>query len=121
MTPEQTLALELAISLIDQACKLAARFGQAEQLKAALRQRMAAMFDGAEADVREKHRKPVLLADGGMPRRARLDLLEPAERAIVRAVDAVESMGADVRLTDAVVALGKARDHVADVVDERKS
>lgn len=54
MTPEQTL--DVAVSLVEQAFKLAAHFGQIAQLKAALRQRMATMFDEAEADVREKHR-----------------------------------------------------------------
>jgi hypothetical protein len=40
-----------------------------------------------------------------------------AERAIVNAVQAVEALGADVRLTDAVVLLQAARDSVADFVD----
>lgn len=52
-----------------------------------------------------------------IPRRARLDQWTPAELAIQEAVDAVEAMGADVRLTDAVVLLAAARDSVADYVD----
>jgi hypothetical protein len=40
-----------------------------------------------------------------------------AERAIQNAVNIVESMGADVRLTDAVILLGRARGRVADFVD----
>ena len=51
------------------------------------------------------------------PRRCRLDLITPAELAIVEAVKAVEKAGADVRLTEAVVLLQKARDRVADFVD----
>jgi hypothetical protein len=52
-----------------------------------------------------------------IPRRARLDLMTPAERAIVYATRMVEEMAADVRLTDAVVLLGAARESVADYVD----
>lgn len=52
-----------------------------------------------------------------IPRRARRDQWTPAEQAIQAALDAVEAVGADVRLTDAVVLLGAARDSVADYVD----
>lgn len=51
------------------------------------------------------------------PRRNRVDQWSVGERAIQDAVDVVEGMGADVRLTNAVVLLGKARDAVADFVD----
>lgn len=40
-----------------------------------------------------------------------------AEAAIAAAVDEVEAMAADVRLTEAVVLLGRAKDRVADFVD----
>lgn len=53
-----------------------------------------------------------------VPRRNRIDLMTPAEKAIYDAVGLVESMGAHVRLTDAVVLLGQARSAVADYVDE---
>jgi hypothetical protein len=52
-----------------------------------------------------------------IPRRAQLDRLTEAELAIRRAVIEVEKVGADVRLTDAVILLGAARDSVADYVD----
>lgn len=52
-----------------------------------------------------------------IPRRSRLDLMSPAERAIYDAVMAVEAMPADVRLTDAVILLQSARIRVADFVD----
>lgn len=52
-----------------------------------------------------------------IPRRCRLDLMVAAERAIYDAAQAVEAMPADVRLTDAVILLGQARDKVADFVD----
>lgn len=52
-----------------------------------------------------------------IPRRAMLEQFTPAERAIYDAVALVEEMGADVRLTKAVVLLGQARDAVADFVD----
>jgi hypothetical protein len=56
----------------------------------------------------------------GVPRRARLDHLTLAETAIYNAIQSVESMGADVRLTNAVVLLQRARDQVADFVDGSK-
>lgn len=52
-----------------------------------------------------------------IPRRARLDLNTPAELAIRRAMDAVEAVGADPLLTDAVILLDQARQKVADYVD----
>lgn len=52
-----------------------------------------------------------------IPRRANLQQFTPAERAIYDAVQAVEALPADVRLTDAVVLLQAARDSVADYVD----
>jgi hypothetical protein len=58
-----------------------------------------------------------------IPRRVRIDLNTPAERAIYDAMIEVEKLPADVRLTEAVTLLGKARDAVADYVDgiERQS
>lgn len=52
-----------------------------------------------------------------IPRRNRLDLLQPAEKAIRDAVQAVEGMDADARLTDAVSLLNQARESVADFID----
>lgn len=52
-----------------------------------------------------------------VPRRICVDLYTPAERAIARAVDAVEAAGASVHLTDAVILLQQAKDKVADFVD----
>jgi hypothetical protein len=52
------------------------------------------------------------------PRRQRLDRSEPSELAIRHAVDMVEKMEADVRLTKAVDLLNEARELVADVIDE---
>lgn len=54
-----------------------------------------------------------------IPRRARMDQWTVAERAIYDALQAVEAMPADVRLTDAVVLLEAAKDSVADFVDSR--
>ncbi len=51
------------------------------------------------------------------PRRICLDRMTPAELAITEAMRAVEALPPDVRLTDAVILLGKARDKVADFVD----
>jgi hypothetical protein len=52
-----------------------------------------------------------------IPRRLRLDQMTHAERAIYEASVAVEALGADTRLTAAVILLGQARDRVADFVD----
>lgn len=52
-----------------------------------------------------------------IPRRIRIDLFTPAERAIYDAVQAVEAAGCDVRLTHAVNKLQEARALVADFVD----
>lgn len=60
---------------------------------------------------------PVAAPIPGIPRRCRYDLYTPAERAISDAVQAVEAAGADVRLTDAVILLQKAKDRVADFVE----
>ena len=53
-----------------------------------------------------------------IPRRIQTQLLTMAESAIRLAVAEVEVMGADVRLTDAVVLLQAARESVADFVDD---
>lgn len=52
-----------------------------------------------------------------IPRRARVDFNVMAEHAIREAMQSVEDLGADVKLTEAVVLLGKAKDAVADYVD----
>jgi len=54
-----------------------------------------------------------------IPRRIRLDLMTPAELAITKAIEEVEKAGADVRLTNAVIKLSAARDHVADFIDQQ--
>jgi len=56
-----------------------------------------------------------------IPRRVDMQRMTAAELAILAAVDAVEAAGADVRLTDAVVLLGEARDAVSDYVDGIKA
>jgi len=53
------------------------------------------------------------------PRRARTDLLTPAEDAIREAAMKIELMEADERLTDALELLDKAQNKVADYVDEQ--
>lgn len=52
-----------------------------------------------------------------IPRRARIDLMSSGELAIMKAIHVVEQAGADVRLTEAIILLGRAKDHVADFVD----
>jgi hypothetical protein len=53
-----------------------------------------------------------------IPRRIRLDKMTPAELAITDAMEAVEKLPGDVRLTEAVVLLDRARNLVADFVDD---
>ena len=54
-----------------------------------------------------------------IPRRIRLDRMTTADRFIYDAVQKVERVGADVRLSEAVILLQQARDKVADDVDEK--
>ncbi len=54
-----------------------------------------------------------------VPRRMRLDLYKPAEVAIYNAMQEVEKMPADVRLTNAVIKLAEAKNLVADFIDEQ--
>jgi hypothetical protein len=54
-----------------------------------------------------------------IPRRIRLELNEPAELAIRNAVNLVERLGADTRLTKASILLQQARELVADYIDEK--
>ena len=52
------------------------------------------------------------------PRRSQLDQCTPAELAIYAAMDEVEKVGSDSRLTDAITKLFEARNLVADFVDK---
>ena len=52
------------------------------------------------------------------PRRNRLDLNTPAEKAIYDAMQEVERAGADVKLTKVVTLLSKAKDTLADYIDK---
>lgn len=62
----------------------------------------------------------MLKDENGFPRRSRLDLCEPAEKAIYDAVQEIEKLGADERLTNAVIKLAEARELVSDYIDEKK-
>lgn len=53
----------------------------------------------------------------GFPRRNMINKMTPAELSIYNATQEVEKIGADVRLTEAIVLLTKARELVADFVD----
>ncbi len=55
------------------------------------------------------------------PRRNRIDLLSPAEKAIYDAQQAVERAGADPRLTKATILLSEAGEAVADYIDSALS
>lgn len=55
----------------------------------------------------------------GFPRKIQLQLNTPSELAIRKAIGEIEGMGADVRLTNAVVLLSQALDIVADFIDDK--
>lgn len=55
-----------------------------------------------------------------IPRRNRVDLHTPAEKAIHEAMAEVEKLPADVRLTDAIILLEKAKQCVSDYVDSNQ-
>jgi hypothetical protein len=61
--------------------------------------------------------KQALYCKNEIPRRNRLDLNNPAEKAICNAIEEVEKVGADAKLTDVVVMLVKAKDLLSDYVD----
>ena len=72
---------------------------------------------GYPCEVCDNRSVPAATPEPGFPRRNQMPKWSTGERAIQDAVEVVERMGADVRLTDAVILLGKARDRVADFVD----
>lgn len=53
----------------------------------------------------------------GFPRRNMINEMTPAELSIYNATQEVEKIGADVKLTEAIVLLTKARELVADFLD----
>lgn len=55
----------------------------------------------------------------GVPRRRCVDRMTPAELACLRAIDEIEKLTADVRLTRAQVLISEAQALVADFVDSR--
>jgi hypothetical protein len=58
-----------------------------------------------------------MTTENQVPRRACIDKRVPAELSIDAAIEAVEKMAADVRLTDAIVLLQAAKDSVSDYID----
>jgi hypothetical protein len=65
--------------------------------------------------------KPDTIMENETPRRNRLDLNTPAEKAIYDAVQEVEKVGADPKLTDVVLLLSKAKDLLSDYVDGKQT
>lgn len=55
-----------------------------------------------------------------IPRRNRLDLNIKAELSIQTAIDEVEKLGADVRLTEIVIQLGRIKEMLADYIDSKE-
>lgn len=65
----------------------------------------------------EDNKNPIII--NGIPRRQRMDKCVPAELAIYKAMEEIENIGADVRLTEAIIILNEARNLVADFIDEQ--
>ncbi len=59
------------------------------------------------------------MSDHKFQRRSRVDLRTPAESAIGNAILEVEKVGADTRLTEAVILLEQAKNKLADYMDEQ--
>lgn len=57
------------------------------------------------------------MGNNEIPRRSRLDLVTPEEKALYEMVWQIEKLGAHVLLTDVVVLLGRAREKLADWVE----
>ena len=57
--------------------------------------------------------------ENAFSRRNRLDLCRPAELAIYKAMGEIEELGADVKLTEAIIKLNEALTLVADFIDEK--
>jgi hypothetical protein len=55
------------------------------------------------------------------PRRNRLDLMHPAEKAIQDAIWEIEKVGADIELTNAQILLSQAKDKLSDYLDKQES
>ena len=55
-----------------------------------------------------------------VPRRLRLDQMFPAELAVVAAVQEIEKLPPDLRLTEALNLLHKAKERIADFFDNKK-
>lgn len=53
------------------------------------------------------------------PRRSIAEKMKSSELAIQKAIDEVEELGADERLTDAVIKLSEAKDFVSDYIDDK--
>lgn len=70
------------------------------------------------ADVEPPAGPKAKLVEHGIPRRQRVDLLIPVERALHDVVAGVEALGADPRLTQIVVDLQVVRANLADYVEE---
>jgi len=71
------------------------------------------------ADMKQDEvKRPLPHRVDGLPRRCRVDLATPVENAIRDARQIVEAMPADVRLTEATIALGHALDRVADYLED---
>jgi hypothetical protein len=59
-----------------------------------------------------------MIIENGIPRRSNMLRWIPAEKSIHDVIQQVESLGAHIRLTDAVVLLTQAKDAVADWAEE---
>lgn len=87
---------------------------QAEEFLRKVRQSWMAAFSTAPRDDGFRF---VAYTDNRIPRRAQIDHMTTAEKSIRKAVEEVELMGANPKLTEAVVHLSKAFELIADYTD----
>jgi hypothetical protein len=52
-----------------------------------------------------------------IPRRAQINKFAPTEMAIFKSIQEIEKLPADIRLTDAIILLQRAKDKVSDYID----
>lgn len=93
-------------------------FREWKQAKEAADRAADPYFAALDAWKKDGGSRPVRRHDG-IPTRADMQWMTPAELAIREAIQAAEAAGASVALTDAVTLLSKAQDRVADHVEGR--
>lgn len=111
-------SVEMADKIIEEVCNELG-ISITEEPWAIIEEKAASLIDGIRKQVpsAEPKRTKLMYVDG-MPRRIQVKHWQPIEKQIDDALGAVEALGADVLLTWAVVYLGRAKDMVADWLEQ---